>query len=128
MRVFAYYRDVSKRIVWLGSTQDDLRAASEDVRETMGGALRAAQEGVRSEDATQMKGALRDVMEVREDDEAGTWRCMYTVEIDDKVYVLDFCQKKSTKGISTPQVDLDRIESRLKLARRLSEAAKEKKT
>jgi phage-related protein len=120
---------VSKRIVWLGSTQDELTAASEGVRETMGGALRAAQEGGKSDDAVPMKGNLRDVMEVREDDEAGTWRGMYTVEIDDAVYVLDFFQKKSIKGIATPQVDLDRIEARLKQARRMgAEAKKERKT
>ena len=95
---------------------------------TMGGALRAAQEGSKSDDATPMKGNLRDVMEVREDDEAGTWRCMYTVEIDDTVYVLDFFKKRSTKGIATPQVDLDRIESRMKYAHRLAaEAKKERK-
>jgi phage-related protein len=118
---------VSKPIVWLGSTQGDLTAASEDVRETMGGALRAAQEGAQSDDATPMKGNLRDVMEVREDDEAGTWRCMYTVEIDDAVYVLDFFKKKSTKGVATPQVDLDRIEARLKYARRMAAEAKKER-
>ncbi len=50
------------------------------------------------------------------------------VEIDDAVYVLDFFKKKSTKGVATPQVDLDRIETRLKYARRMAtEAKKERK-
>ncbi|HZO93251.1 MAG TPA: type II toxin-antitoxin system RelE/ParE family toxin [Candidatus Baltobacteraceae bacterium] len=111
---------MSRRIVWLGDSQDALTEASEGVRQTMGGALRAAQEGTTSDDAVPMKGKLSDVMEVREDDEAGTWRCMYTVQIDDAVYVLDFFQKKSTKGIATPKADLDRIEARLKQARRLA--------
>jgi phage-related protein len=71
----------------------------------MGGALRAAQEGETSGDATPMKGALRDVIEVREDDEAGTHRLMYTVEI--------------------PQADLNRIAGRLKTARRHAASLKD---
>jgi phage-related protein len=108
---------MGKRIFWLGSTQGDLSVASEPVRTTMGGALRAAQEGGKSDDATKMKGNLSDVIEVRENDEAGTHRLMYTVEIGESVYVLDFFQKKSKKGIATPKADLDRILSRLKQAR-----------
>ncbi len=115
-----------KRVVWLASTQDDLKAASEDVRKTMGGAIRAAQEGSKSDDAAPMKGKLRDVLEVRDDDDAGTWRLMYTVKIDDDFYVLDFFQKKSTKGIATPQVDLDRIEARLKQAQRIAARRRER--
>jgi phage-related protein len=119
---------MSKRVVWLGSTQDDLREASETIRKTFGGAIRAAQEGSASDDASPMKGNLRDVTEVREDDDDGTThRLMYTVKIGDDLYVLDLFKKKSTKGISTPQVDLDRIESRLKQARRMAaEATKAK--
>lgn len=116
---------MGKRIVWLGSTQNDLTDASELVRQTMGGALRAVQEGGKSDDATPMKGPLRDVMEVREDDEAGTHRLMYTVEIGENVYVLDFFKKKSKKGIATPQADLDRIAARLKIARQHAASLKD---
>jgi len=34
-------------------------------------------------------------LEVRENDEAGTHRLMYTVSLGDAVYVLDFFQKKA---------------------------------
>jgi phage-related protein len=102
-------------LIWVvSSIRTDLAGASEQVRQTMGGALRAAQNGEKSSDAKPMKGELREVMEVREDDEAGTYRLMYTTKIGDIVYVLDFFQKKSTKGIETPQADLDRILKRLK--------------
>ena len=83
----------------------------------MGAALRAAQEGSRSEDATPMKGDLRDVMEIRETDNSGAHRLMYTIEIGDDVFVLDFFQKKSKRGIATPKADLDRIGKRLVRAR-----------
>jgi len=64
-----------------------------------------------------MKGDLRDVMEVSDDDAAGTYRLTYTTKIGDIVYVLDYFQKKGTTGGATPKVDLDRILQRLKKAR-----------
>lgn len=86
----------------------------------MGSALREAQEGGRADDARPMKGKLRDVIEVPQEVPGGTLRLMYTVKIDDDLYVLDFFQKKSKSGIATPQADLDRIEQRLKQARALA--------
>ena len=83
----------------------------------MGGALRTAQQGGVSDDAVRMKGHLRDVFEVSETDDGGTYRAMYTLIVDDVVYVLDFFKKKAMSGISTPQVDLDRILRRLKKVR-----------
>ena len=106
-----------KRLFWLGTTRSDLAAASDRVRKTMGAALRAAQEGTMSEDATPMKGNLRGVIEVRETDNAGTHRLMYTSEIGDDIFVLDFFQKKSKHGITTPKANLDRVGKRLARAR-----------
>jgi phage-related protein len=83
----------------------------------MGGAIRSAQRGGKSDLARQMRGDLRDVMEVRDDDEAGTYRLMYTTKIGANVFVLDFFQKKSKSGIGTPKDAVDRIRLRLKKAR-----------
>jgi phage-related protein len=90
-----------------------------EVQRSMGFALRAAQQGGTAEYAFPMKGHLRDVVEIRDDDETGknTYRVMYTTTIGDVVYVLDAFQKKSKSGIATPQADLDRIEKRLKAAK-----------
>lgn len=118
---------VPKELVWLGSTLDDLREQSEGVREFMGSALRDAQEGGKADEAKPMKGKLRDVIEVPHDTPDGTLRLMYTVKIAEDIYILDFFQKKSKSGIATPQVDLDRIERRLKQARALAARAKKAK-
>jgi phage-related protein len=64
----------------MGSTRRDLGEASVSVRKTMGGAIRTAQQGGTSELARPMRGDLRAVMEVRDDDEAGTYRLMYTAK------------------------------------------------
>lgn len=44
---------------------------------------------------------------------------MYTVKYGDKIYVLHAFQKKSKKGIATPQADIDVIKSRLKEVKKL---------
>lgn len=88
----------------------------------MGGAIRTAQQGGKSDLASPMHGDLRDVMEVRDDDDAGTYRLMYTTKIADQLFVLDFFQKKSKSGTATPQADLNRIRLRLKKAREIHAA------
>lgn len=108
--------------IWIGSTKRDLIEAPESVRKTMGGAIRTAQQGGKSDLATPMHGDLRDVMEVRDDDEAGTYRLMYTTKIGDNLFILDFFQKKSKSGATTPQADLNRIRLRLKKAREIHAA------
>ena len=56
------------------------------------------------------------VLEVVEDHDGDTYRAAYTVRFAGAVYVLDAFQKKSTHGINTPQVDMDRIKAGLRAA------------
>jgi phage-related protein len=49
----------------------------------------------------------------------GTYRAVYTVELEGCVYALHCFRKKSKKGAETPRPDLDLIETRLKTARAL---------
>lgn len=91
----------------------------DEVQDAVGYALDLAQHGDQAGYARRMKGTLRDVIEIRTDDDArtSTFRATYTVELGDSVYVLDAFQKKSKKGIVTPHIDLKRIEGRLRQAR-----------
>ena len=56
------------------------------------------------------------VVEVSVDDRDGTYRSIYTVQFRAFVYVLHVFQKKSKRGIATPQADIDLIRKRLKIA------------
>ena len=56
------------------------------------------------------------VLEVVDDDESGTYRAVYTVEISEAVFVLHCFQKKSKSGIVTPKKDMEIIRIRLKAA------------
>jgi phage-related protein len=109
----------NKRIAWWGSSLEDLKRMPPEVRETVGYALRVAQDGGQAHHARRMKGTLRDVVEIAEHDDTGrnTFRVAYTTAIGDVVYVLDAFQKKAKSGIATPAKDLRRIEQRLKAAR-----------
>ncbi|MGP6188571.1 MAG: type II toxin-antitoxin system RelE/ParE family toxin [Vulcanimicrobiaceae bacterium] len=66
-----------------------------------------------------MRGDLRDVIEIKADNQRGdsTYRAAYTIKLGDTVYVLHVFQKKSKKGRETPQRELDLIRLRLTLAR-----------
>jgi phage-related protein len=117
-----------KRLLWISSSYRDLVAVPDEVQDAIGYALDLAQHGQRADEATQMRGRLRSVIEIRVDDEVGksTYRAMYTVSLGDVVYVLDVFQKKSKKGSETPQVDLARIAGRLKQAREHDEKQRRK--
>ena len=56
------------------------------------------------------------MLEIRENDPSGTYRVLYTLEMEDFVFALHSFQKKSKSGKSTPKQELDKIKQRLKQA------------
>lgn len=86
-----------------------------------GYALYLAQLGGKSDDAKVLGGfGSAGVLEVVEDVRGSTYRAVYTVKFADAVYVLHCFQKKSVKGIATPNPDMDKIRERLKAAEALA--------
>lgn len=84
----------------------------------IGHALFLAQDGKKHDHAKSLSGmGSANVLEVRENDRAGTYRVMYTVEMDDFVFVLHAFQKKSKSGIATPKQELDLLKNRIKEAK-----------
>ncbi|MBA3811504.1 MAG: type II toxin-antitoxin system RelE/ParE family toxin [Caulobacteraceae bacterium] len=108
-----------KPIIWMGSSRSDLTKMPEAVKKDFGGALHGAQEGRSPEQAKALKGKVKGAVQLSEDDDGDTYRAVYTTELNDIVYVLHCFQKKSKSGISTPRIDVDLIERRLKDARML---------
>ena len=49
------------------------------------------------------------------------YRAVYTVRCADRVYVLHVFQKKSKKGIATPQSEIDLVRQRLRRAAELDQ-------
>jgi|ERR1051325_5052026 phage-related protein len=115
-----------KPIVWMGGSRSDLSAMPDRVRKDFGGALHAVQEGRSPDDAKRLKGRLRGAIQLSQDHDGDTFRAVYTIELEEIVYVLHCFQKKSKRGRTTPAVDLDLIERRLRDARMLHERRRRK--
>ncbi|MCC3407919.1 MAG: type II toxin-antitoxin system RelE/ParE family toxin [Microcoleus sp. PH2017_10_PVI_O_A] len=116
-----------KTIVWIGSSLNDFREFPEDVHDIMGYALYLAQTGGKHQSAKPLKGfGSAKVLEITDDCDGDTYRAVYTVKFGDTVYVLHAFQKKSKKGIATPQQDIKLIQERLKRAQEHYEEFKSK--
>jgi phage-related protein len=58
-----------------------------------------------------------NVLEIRENDSSGTYRVIYTLEIENYVFVLHAFQKKSKSGIATPKQEIELLKKRLQDAK-----------
>ena len=106
-----------KPLKWVGSAKRDLDAMPEEVKDVFGHAIDLAQVGGKHPDAKALAGfGSAGVLEVVEDFRGDTYRAVYTVKFAGWIYVLHCFQKKSMRGIKTPQKELDLIHARLKAA------------
>ena len=108
-----------RKLIWLVDSLDRLARFPAAVRNKLGFALYQAQIGQQHESAKILRGFAEAVWQVRADDSSGTYRAVYVTQIGDAIYVLHAFQKRATSGIATPQRELDLIQQRLKLARKL---------
>ena len=104
-----------------------MRALPREVQRTFGVALWAVQIGEMPPIAKPLKGfGGAGVLELIEDDAGGTYRAIYTVRYETAIYVLHVFQKKSKRGVATPQRDIDLVKMRLNRAAELhAQAMKE---
>ncbi len=89
-------------VIWIGSSQHDLRAMPSEVRRNIGQALYTAQQGMTDPAAKPLKGFLGTrVMEIVERYRGDAYRAVYTTHFSTTIYVLHVFQKKSKRGIAT---------------------------
>jgi phage-related protein len=106
-----------KPVFWMTSSRKDLKAFPKAVQSDVGYALFAAQRGEEYRSVKALKGfGGRSVLAIVAPHDGDTYRAVYTVKFEDAVYVLHAFQKKSTKGIATPQREIDLIRHRLAAA------------
>lgn len=109
-----------KPLVWIGSSLKDLREFPDEVKDEMGFALFEAQCGLKPTAAKPLKGfGGAGVLEAVSDYQSDTYRAVYTVRLEERVYVLHAFQKKSKKGIATQKSDIELIKRRLRQAEEL---------
>ncbi|HTF70114.1 MAG TPA: type II toxin-antitoxin system RelE/ParE family toxin [Edaphobacter sp.] len=108
-----------KPVRWVGASRRDLKTFPKSVQRDVGQALYAAQCGDEYPSVKALKGfGGRSVLEIVALDDTATYRAVYTVRLADAIYVLHAFQKKSKKGIATPQKEIDLIKKRLADAER----------
>jgi phage-related protein len=101
-----------KGLVFLGSSQDDLRTMPAGVRHALGIELMRVQFGGEPTDFKPMPAVGSGACEIRVRDVSGAFRVIYVAKFSDAVYVLHAFRKKTQK---TAKGDLDLAATRYKL-------------
>jgi phage-related protein len=99
-----------KRIIWVGSVLEDVRAFPPDVRRRIGYELHQIQQGLTASDWKPMPAVGGSVTEVRIH-VSGEHRLFYVARFEEAIYVLHAFAKKTAK---TSKRDLDLARSRLR--------------
>ena len=111
-----------KPVTWLGDSLRALKSFPATVRDEVGYAIFLAQRGDKHIAAKPLTGLGPGVLEVVSDYRGDTFRAVYTVRLANRVFVLHAFQKKSRRGIATPQADVELIRRRLRRAVEISDA------
>ena len=98
---------VPKPVIWMGDSLARLQTFPSPVQDEIG----LAQIGGKHVGAKPLKGFGSGVLEVVSDHRGDTFRAVYTVRFQDRVYVLHAFQKKARK---TSQSDLDLARQRFR--------------
>jgi phage-related protein len=109
----------ARPISWLKAARRAFEEFPLDAQLRMRRALTIAAEGGKDDLAKPFKGIDGGVFEIALKHRGDAFRAIYAVQIGADLWVVDAFQKKSTSGIKTPKVDVDRIKDRI---RRLKEA------
>ena len=119
---------VLRPVVWLGNARKNLKGFPEDARKLLGDELQLIQFGGMPKDVKPFKGVGSGILEIALRYSSDAYRVIAAVQLGRRIYVLHAFQKKSKKGIATPQRDVDLIKKRYAEARELADEYEETKT
>jgi phage-related protein len=103
-----------RKISWVKAAQKDFEKFPREAQERMADAIALAARGAKADIAKPMRGLGAGVMEIALPYRGDAYRVIYAVQIGDDLWVVHAFQKKSNKGIATPQKEVELIQSRLK--------------
>lgn len=117
---------MGKELIWIGASKRNIIDFPDEVKDEIGFALHLAQLGQKAEIAKPFKiSGETGVFEIVSNFNTDTYRAVYAVKIDERIYVLHTFKKKSNSGIKTPKHEVDLIKNRLMQAKELSKTLKE---
>ena len=107
----------TRPISWVRAARKSYAEFPQPVQDRMNVALTIAAEGGKADIAKPLKGFGSGVMEIAVRYRRNAWRIVYVAELGGSLWVIHAFQKKSKKGIATPQADLDLVGHRLRRLR-----------
>jgi phage-related protein len=115
-----------RRLFWVGGSKKDYDRFPLRLRRIFGYQMYLVQTGepVQTEKPLN-EGTLKGlgIRELATDDETGTYRVVYTVKLRNGIYVLHAFKKKSTRGIATPQHEIELVRARYAMAVRIDDGS-----
>jgi phage-related protein len=106
-----------RRVSWLRAAWRDFGDFPQPVQRQIAFGLDRAAEGGKADSAKPLQGLEGGVFEIRADDRSGTYRAVYALKVGVDIWVVHAFQKKSVRGIKTPQREIDLIRERIKRLR-----------
>ena len=110
---------ILRSVIWLGNSKRNILEFPKEVQKLIGDELQLIQLGGMPKDAKPFKGVGSGVIEIALKYDKEAYRCVQAVQLGQKIYVLHAFQKKSKKGIATPQKEVEIIKQRYKEAKEL---------
>lgn len=106
-----------RRVSWLKAALRAFEDFPEPVRRQIAFGLDRAAAGGMADNAKPLQGIEGGVFEITAADRSGTYRAVYAVKLGEDIWVVHAFQKKSLRGIRTPQREIDLIRERIKRLR-----------
>jgi len=104
----------TRPVCWITAAKKEFLGFPEGAQMECFYALDVAAAGAKADIAKPMHGMGSGVFEIALRFQGDAYRVVYAVQIGEDIWVIDAFQKKSKKGVKTPQRDIDRIKNRLK--------------
>jgi phage-related protein len=104
----------TRPVSWLKAALNDFGKFPEGAQTICLTALTIAAEGGKADITKPMHGMGSGVFEIALPFKGDAFRVVYALQLAEEIWVLHAFQKKSTKGIKTPQHEIDLIKDRLK--------------
>ena len=108
----------TRPVSWIKAALKEFETFPQGAKTICLAALTITAEGGRSDIAKPLRGMGSGVFEIALRYRGDAFRVIYTMQLDEEIWVVHAFQKKSTQGIKTPKREIDLVKDRL---RRLKE-------
>ncbi len=115
---------MSRPVSWVRAALKSFEGFPAEAQERCKIALTIAAEGGKADVSKPMHGLGSGVFEVALSHRGDAYRVVYAVQLGDAIWVVHAFQKKSMRGIKTPQHEIELIVDRIKQLKRMLKEAR----